>query len=308
MIQKGGSALLAAGVLAACQPSTHDAHKAAEAATQTRSAVVATERPFVNSEYAVSAVFPAGSRVCEALSGDHPHGFYTRLGDDRMACVPSSDPPKVSSLVIWADYNAAERSIEDLSDPTCSDRSSVAADGRHFAFLGRKSVICETRRGEDVTIRVSTFVGSEWVREGGPNWDGARPVPELVYTAILNTTAGRAEKDKPTFQRFLDVIKLKGPDAHAPPCVWTRGVLFAGNGTPSLRIKVGGRVIGVTSWDGAESPDLLPANAWTALNSRGDVFVTEVSGEWRLCPQDERPGALQLVHVIEARDLSVSIR
>lgn len=303
--------MLAAGLLAACQP---PAPQKAEAqadpladALAPRTAVIATTVPFVNEEFGIRAVFPANSRVCEALSGAHPEGFYTRVGDPRMSCAPSRDPPKVSAMVVLGNYNAAfHETMEEVVGPDCPKLNPVEADGRQLGFPGFGSTVCESRTSDGgLEVSVHAFAGS-WEDEPG------HAVPRLIYSAYLSSTTRTEAADRAAFQRFLDQVVLTPPEDdeyEANRCVWTRGVLVAANGTPSLRLRTGGRVLGVTSPNGTEAPDALPANAWTALRSRGDVFGTEVSGEWRVCPwREDQPGAMRPVRIAEARDLTVTIR
>lgn len=209
MIGKVGFALLSAGLLAACQPSGPDEAKAPNTPPPARTAVTSTGAPSVNAEYGVSAVFPTGSRVCESLSGEHPHGFYTRLGDPGMACVPSSDPPKVSSLVIWADYNAGVQTVEDLSDPTCPNRAPSMPDGTSLAFPGHTSMVCETRLANgDVEVSVRTCLGTQVDAFAGPNGDETHTVPALVYTAYLHSTTRTEVADKAVFSRLVASVVL----------------------------------------------------------------------------------------------------
>lgn len=159
MIGKGWVLLLTAGLLAACEPSAPARPKAPEAAPSYRTAVVSTGAPILNEEYGVSAVFPVGARVCEALSGEHPQGLYTRLGDDRMACIPSADPPKVSSIRVLASSNAAfYRTMEQVIGPDCP----APAPGEPLGFPGLDTTVCEKRLPDgDIEISLHAFAG-EW--------------------------------------------------------------------------------------------------------------------------------------------------
>ena len=132
---------------------------------------------------------------------------------------------------------------------------------------------------------------------------GRRTALLVVFLALAGCDPARPRRENPSTAE------------PAPPseidCIWTVGTLFAANGTPSLRIRVREtrRVLGVTSDAGSEAPGVLPANARTAIESCGDVFATEVTGEWLVCPREpERPGTMRSVGVIEARNLSVAAR
>lgn len=172
--------------------------------------------PVANEEYGIQAVFPAGSKVCEGLSGSHPHGFYSRLGDDRMECRPSRDPPNVTALSVWADYNTAfYKTPDEASGEACrttgvGDRLT-APDGRPFRLKGLASRVCE-RAGADgaFSIEVTAMVG----RWGGDDEDA--DAPYVIYTAGLTTTPDRLAADKVVFQRFLDGLVLTPPRPSGP--------------------------------------------------------------------------------------------
>lgn len=206
MIGKVGLALLTAVSLAACQPSAPDNAKASEEQPPVRTAVIATAAPFINTDAGIRAVFPVGARVCEALSGDSPQGFYTRLGDDRMTCVPARDPPKVSSMVILATYNSAfYRRMDEVIGPDCPKLNPKEADGRTLGFPGLEATVCESGKPDgDIEISVNAFAGS-WEEEPG------RMAPHMIYSAYLFTTTATETTDRVTFQRFLDQVRLTPP-------------------------------------------------------------------------------------------------
>ncbi len=212
MIGNGWIAIVVVLALAACRPAAEPAVGARPPGPPMRTAEIAGQRPFVNEEYGVAAVFPAGSRVCEALSGEHPHGFYTRLGDERMGCRPSDDAPRASAVTVWADYNAAfYGTLEALTGPNCSNPSPAAPNDRPFAFPGRTSKACETRSANgDITVSVHAFAGS-WKSEPG------REAPYLIYSAYLKTTTRTEVADKSLFQRFLKQIVLTPPEPADDP-------------------------------------------------------------------------------------------
>ncbi|RYF88264.1 MAG: hypothetical protein EON95_20595 [Caulobacteraceae bacterium] len=183
-----------------------DEAKAHEDALAPRTSVAATAAPFVNEEYGIHAVFPGGVRVCESLSGDHPQGFYSRLGDRRIVCGASRDLPKTTAIVVLASYNAAfYETMEQVTGPDCPKLNPTEADGRRLGFPGFDSTVCEVRRPDgEVEIGVHAFGGS-WEDEPG------HTVPHVVYSAYLSSTAATEAADRATFQRFMDQVRLTPP-------------------------------------------------------------------------------------------------
>lgn len=274
--------------------------------------MVATDAPLVLEEYGIFAHFPVGARACYGLSGAHAHGFYARLGEARAECYAGKDAPKASTIGIWADYNAAFLTSLDqaVGDDCVARRPDVdlnRPDGRPFSLRGLPSRVCIEDDGEGGFMIAVTAMAGRW--EG----DGGVMVPRLIYRAYLSTRPATVEADKVVFARFLDALRLTAlapPDKSDEPCSWRRGTLYAANGSPSLRVRLPtGRVLGVTSDFGDEAEAALPDAAWTAIKSRGDVYLTEVAGEWRVCPlAPDRAGWMRPVHLIDARDMVVTTR
>lgn len=276
-------------------------------------AMVSTGAPMVLEEYGVSARFPAGAHVCYGLSGPHAHGFYTRLGDQRAACWPSRNAPPVSAISIRADYNTAfYKTLEEASGEGCRTTGVgdhlTAPDGRPFRLKGFASRVCERAEANGgFSIEVTAMAG-RWRGD-----DEEADTPYIIYTARLTTTSDRLAADKVLFQRFLDGLVLRPPHPFDPEidCRWTPGVLYSANGTPNWRIRVKGtgRVLGLTSLDGPEGDRVLPDNARQAFEAGANPDITEVSGEWQVCPHEpDRPGWMRSVHIAGARKLTTGHR
>jgi len=176
-----------------------------------RLAHVSDWMPVTNEEYGIRAIFPVGSRVCEGLSGAHPHGFFTRVGDDRMECQPSRDLPNLSTLSVWADYNAAfYRTPEEARGDNCRitgvGDDLISPQGRPWAFRGLASQTCEAVEGGGrIRIDVLAYAGTQSVGMGEPD------APRYLYSASLSTTRKTLAADKVVFQRFLDGLVLTPP-------------------------------------------------------------------------------------------------
>jgi hypothetical protein len=275
-------------------------------------AMVSTGAPMVLEEYGISARFPAESRVCYGLSGPHAHGFYTRLGDQRAACWPSRDFPHASAISIWGDGNSAfYKTLEEARGEDCRTTGVgnhlTAPDGRPFRLKRLASRVCERAEANGgFSIEVTAMAG----RWGGSDEDA--DTPYVIYRAGLTTTPDRLAADKVVFQRFLDGLVLTPPHPFDPEvdCQWTRGVLYAANGTPSWRIRLAtGRVLGVSSSQGPEGPHVLPDNARQAFEAGDNGDTTEVAGEWQVCPfAADRPGWMRPVFLTGARKLTTGHR
>jgi hypothetical protein len=158
--------------------------------------VVSDGRRFENEEMGLSAVFPAGSRVCLARSGDAARGFYALYGgvpgcraEDFGAAMSLSS--SFNSLF----YRTAEEAAPDYCGGVGSDLQEAA--GGPFTFPGHRSIACEEldHRGP-ITITVYALAGEP--ARGVP----AR-APAVIYFASIITRPGRAPADLRMFRAFL---------------------------------------------------------------------------------------------------------
>jgi len=162
----------------------------------------ARARVYRNSEYGIRADFPAGARVCTALSGGHPVGFHARL-DGPTDCVNGGGESDRIALV--ASYNSA---FEAAPKPGCPDRGRPLEAGllKGLAFPHRRSVVCGVRGPEgSVTILVSAR-GGRWTGPGLPAWIVATPL--IDYVAVLNSGPKRFQTNLRTFRAFLKATSL----------------------------------------------------------------------------------------------------
>lgn len=162
-------------------------------------------RVYRNEEYGIETRFPAESRVCEALSGDHPIGFYAWLGRQTDCDVPK--PPSVSAVNVTALYNTAFYTLPPLSN--CRNGSVPRGTGinlRGLAFRRLRSISCAIRR-EDGSLEI--FVAAQGGRWRGRNRSAETSAPLVNYSAVLKTNPARLERDMATFRTFLSDIVIR---------------------------------------------------------------------------------------------------
>jgi hypothetical protein len=164
-----------------------------------------------NQEYNFSVVFPGGSPVCTATSGDQPHGFFVRLSATQGDCRNVDKEPNVSVISVNAYSNATfENSPEEEIAGLC--RKGRAGDERGamkgLTFVGRRSANCQLKQADgSIDIYVVTQAGQ---------WPGAHESQELKapyinYTASLHSTQDRMFGDLKAFRRVLNSVRIEYP-------------------------------------------------------------------------------------------------
>jgi len=135
-------------------------------------------RRFRNEEMGLSAVFPAGSRVCMSRSGDAARGFYAWYGTDETGCPERGDLPG-AYMGIGSSFNAAfYPSLREAAGEDC--RPPAGRVGRllreaPLTIPGHRSLSCQ-RRGERIEISIYAMTG-RWPR-------GFRETaPRMIYWA-----------------------------------------------------------------------------------------------------------------------------
>lgn len=161
-----------------------------------------------NGEFGIEARFPAGARVCAALSGDHPVGFFAWLGA-RTQCQ-AAKPSSVSAMNITASYNSAfERSaIVHLECRNGSVPRRSGIDLRGLAIPRLRGGSCAIRR-QDGSLEVFVAAqGGNWGRLDRSSVPGA---PLINYYARLKTRPERVERDMAAFRAFLARMEIRPP-------------------------------------------------------------------------------------------------
>ena len=166
-------------------------------------------RRFVNAEMGLSAVFPAGSRVCMSRSGNAARGFYAWYGTTEPGC-PERGDIAATSMGIGSSFNAAFfPSIRDVVGSDCRplagnvDRLLRQAP---LAIPGHRSLTCQRpQEGEKIEIMVYAMTG-RWPR------DFNQDAPRMIYWASLGTNAERLERDLRMFRTFLGNLRIGLPN------------------------------------------------------------------------------------------------
>jgi len=174
------------------------------------SSQAAGDRTFHNDEFGMRVTFPAGGKVCPALSGDHAHGFYAWYHAQSTLCGSTHVDPAASSLSLYASYNSAfwKTPWEELQ-PSCQTAKPMAAQ-RNLSFKGYRSVSCISRKADGVIeVDVVAFTG-RW-KGADTSSDPDLQTPYLSYRASLTTTSGRFERDMVLFRIFLAKIDIRPP-------------------------------------------------------------------------------------------------
>jgi hypothetical protein len=153
-----------------------------------------------NDEYGLQVKFPAKIKVCGALSGDHPVGFYVWLDRPTNCGIPK--PPLVSSISITAGYNSSFKESPDAG--LCGNGempSGLQVDMRRLSFSNLSSVRCVTKLSDGL-------IGIIVAAQGG-RWGGSALPPEMKttrainYNAFLRTRPERLREDLATFRGIL---------------------------------------------------------------------------------------------------------
>jgi hypothetical protein len=165
-------------------------------------------RPYHNEEWGIHVTFPAGSTVCEARSGDHPHGFYAWYGGRSTDCRAVRPDPSASAVGIYASYNT---SFETSANGELPCRNGTAPRGssislRGLAFPRLNSVTCAIRRRDGSLEFVVAAQAGTW----GPGASSPEfTAPHINYRAFLSTRPAHAARDLAMFREFLAHIVIQ---------------------------------------------------------------------------------------------------
>lgn len=165
---------------------------------------------YSNSEYGIAMTFPAGSRVCPALSGEHEHGFYAQYHGKAMSCddMRSGRPGNsVSAISVYADYNADDESSQADFENYC--KISDARPALSQAELHRLSIkgyavrACSVKK-PDGRIEVTVIAqNGKWSED-----KQSRAAPYIFYTISLATNAAHLRHDLPMFEAFVHSVRI----------------------------------------------------------------------------------------------------
>lgn len=160
-----------------------------------------------NEEYGLVTRFPAGKRVCTALSGLHPIGFYIWI--NRSTDCEAPKPPSTYSISITASYNSAFEMSPSLGCRDSRVPAETEIDMQSLAFPGLQSVRCATSRSDGtLDIVVSAQAGKQSGDNLAPEVLSA---PRINYEAWLQTTPARAKADLSIFRQILANTRIEPP-------------------------------------------------------------------------------------------------
>ncbi|MGN6365885.1 hypothetical protein [Asticcacaulis taihuensis] len=167
-------------------------------------------KTYVNPEFGLHVTFPAGGKVCPAVSGDHPHGFYAWYHGGQTLCGATHIDPAVSAISIYASYNSAFlKSPWDELPASCRKDKSLTSP-ETLSFRGYKSVSCETWQADSrIMVDVIAYTG-KW-KDADNNPDPDLQTPYLSYRASLMTTSERFETDMALFRTFIANVDIHPP-------------------------------------------------------------------------------------------------
>lgn len=163
----------------------------------------AAPRPHVyrNEEFGIEAIFPAGSRVCEARSGDHPHGFYVWLSRPTV-CNAVRDNSSASAMGIYASGNTSFESSP-LAELPCRNGAKprgILVDLGGLSFRRLYSVSCALRLPDGSLNVVVAAQGGSWASDDN---SPEASTPYINYAATLHTRPERLRRDMVLFRQFL---------------------------------------------------------------------------------------------------------
>ncbi len=180
----------------------------------------AHDRTYRNAEFGLQETFPAGVKVCTALSGNHPHGFYGLIGPNPGEC--QSEKPNISVIGVYASWNTIyyKTPFAELPGycrkPKPNDFISAAAL-KHMRIPGVRSVACFTT-DRPIAIEVVALAGKP-LDEDDPE---ARNTHSTIYHVTLATSPQHFRRDLPMFRRFLASLRvmkrLSRDDSQCDPC------------------------------------------------------------------------------------------
>ncbi len=165
---------------------------------------------YVNSEFGLRVSFPADGKVCPALSGDHPHGFYAWYHGPPTPCGSTHIDPVVSAISVNAYYNSDYTSAWDQLESACRSRKPNALVGYdeldRLAFKGYESVTClQTTPDGRIEIDVAAL-GGKWIES---NDSPALKVRSIIYFSHLSTNPKRFKSDMVMFRHFMDALEIR---------------------------------------------------------------------------------------------------
>lgn len=157
-----------------------------------------------NAEYGLATRFLTGQRVCTALSGLHPIGFYVWINRSTKCEAPK--PPATRSISITASYNSAFETSPSSGCTASKEQLGTEIQLRDLSFPGLQSVRCAAIRSDGtLDIIVSAQAGKQAGENLSPEVIFA---PRINYDAWLHTTPDHAKADILVFRQILSNTQI----------------------------------------------------------------------------------------------------
>lgn len=160
-------------------------------------------RPFENHEMGLTAIFPAGSRVCLSRSGDAARGFYAWYGAAATGC-PERGDIAATSMGLSSAFNASfDRTLVQAAPRDCRPLSANLTRrlrGAPLAIPGHRFRACQSAGpGGGVEITLYALAGKPLIEEDAPG---------VVYFAFLRTPSDPRDQDLAMFRTFLRQLQI----------------------------------------------------------------------------------------------------
>lgn len=163
--------------------------------------------PFVNEDMGLKVIFPAGSQICLARSGDAARGFFAIYAGGPPACDEQPQrPPRF--ITLHAAYNALFHSTPEEGVADCRPLPDALQRqlGEPLAFPGQRSLVCNTTtRAGTIEITVNALTGRQ-KDDGKPE----SRAPSTAYFAAFGTTPDHLDEDLARFRRVLATTEITG--------------------------------------------------------------------------------------------------
>jgi hypothetical protein len=161
---------------------------------------VAKAQVVTSAEYGFSATVPSGMAVCVGRSGTHVHGVGSVLAG--QSCENSD---RGASFSLWADYNAAfeEDAVSVLRLRSGCENSGLGVGEWADAISALPTAFCRVDQSDGSVEVLLVAQAGRWPATSDTQ------TPYINYTAALNSSRERIEKDLAVFKSFLASVRIR---------------------------------------------------------------------------------------------------
>ena len=164
------------------------------------SAAHAKSIQYRNEEFGFTVQIPSEYKVCTALSGDHPHGFYYNLSTS-IGCSRSPAKSRVSTISIYASYNVLNDSLVGSAPSGCRKYAFDGIPkqpGRLFAGNAYSCIVRNSDGSVNLNVVMQKRIKSS---------DADPDVNSINYLASLHSYPQNLRRDSAKFAEFLSSVK-----------------------------------------------------------------------------------------------------